>query len=248
MNDFVDVLKAVTVDCKDNGKEFTVTDRVTVIEHLLKGTDYRVIAREPLSLIYAKCEFSAGDSVVLVSSHIDCLYDSCYCDGDGDYLRGTFDNSVGNAAILFLMIQGKLPDNVVVAFTGDEEQNSQGAVQTVIALGRLQCEIKYALVLDVTNTGWNSGAHFALENDSGIDLFTAHRIVDSIEALDAKYAFKHDAEPDESWDYNDYGIPSLSVCVTVDGFLHGNAGVLLRKDSLSSYIKAISVVLKIFSY
>ena len=134
MNDFVDVLKAVTVDCKDNGKEFTVTDRVTVIEHLLKGTDYRVIAREPLSLIYAKCEFSAGDSVVLVSSHIDCLYDACSCDGDGDYLRGTFDNSVGNAAILFLMIQGKLPDNVVVAFTGDEEQNSQGAVQTVIAL------------------------------------------------------------------------------------------------------------------
>lgn len=241
----IELLKSVTVDCKDDGKGFTVADRVMVIEKLLEGTDYKRIVREPLALVYAKRELSAGDSVVLVSAHIDCLYASCFCNDNGDCLCGTFDNSIGNAAILSLMIKGLLPDNVVVVFTGDEEKDSQGAVQAVLALGRMQCEIKFALVLDATNTGWDSGASFALENDLGVDLLTAHRIIGSVEGLGVKYAFKHDAEPDESWDYNDYGIPSLSVCAVVDGFLHSNEGVLLRKSSLAPYCESVRAVLNV---
>lgn len=236
---FIELLKAVTVDCKDDGENFVVPDRVAVIEGLLVKSDYKVIAREPLALVYAKRELSAGDSVVLVSAHVDCLYDACFCAEEGDFLRGTFDNSFGNAAILWQMLAGTLPGNVVVAFTGDEERDSHGAVQTLLALGRMQCEIKFALVLDVTNTGCESGAMFALENDLGIDIFTAHKIVEAVEAVGEKYEFKHCAEPDESWDYNDYGIPVLSLCAVVKGFLHGNEGVLLRKKSLIPYGKAL---------
>lgn len=236
---FIELLKTVTVDCKDDGENFVVPDRVAVIEGLLVKSDYKVIAREPLALVYAKRELSAGDSVVLVSAHVDCLYDGCFCAEEGDFLRGTFDNSFGNAAILWQMLAGTLPGNVVVAFTGDEESDSHGAVQTVLALGRMQCEIKFALVLDVTNTGCESGAMFALENDLGIDIFTAHKIVEAIEAVGEKYEFKHCAEPDESWDYNDYGIPVLSLCAVVKGFLHGNEGVLLQKKSLIPYGKAL---------
>lgn len=236
---FIELLKAVTVDCKDDGENFVVPDRVAVIESLLDKSDYKVIAREPLALVYAKRELSAGDSVVLVSAHVDCLYDACFCAEEGDFLRGTFDNSFGNAAILWQMLAGALPGNVVVAFTGDEERDSHGAVQTLLALGRMQCEIKFALVLDVTNTGCESGAMFALENDLGIDIFTAHKIVEAVEAVGEKYEFKHCAEPDESWDYNDYGIPVLSLCAVVKGFLHGNEGVLLQKKSLIPYGKAL---------
>ena len=243
--EFIELIKTVTVDCKDNGDSFIVTDRVEAIKRLLDGTAYKPVVNEPFALVYAKRELLAGDSVVLVSAHIDSLYDSCFCNDEGDCLRGTFDNSLGNAAILSLMIQGLLPDNVVVAFTGDEERDSQGAVQVVLALGRMQCEIKFALVLDVTNTGWESGASFALENDLGVDLLTAHRIVDAAGNIGVKYAFKHDAEPDESWDYNDYGIPSLSVCAVVDGFLHGNEGVLLRKSSLAPYCKSVLALLNV---
>lgn len=243
----IELLKSVTVDCKDDGKNFTVADRVMVIEKLLEGTAYSLVAREPLALIYAKRELRAGDSVVLVSAHIDCLYASCFCNDNADCLRGTFDNSMGNAAILSLMVKGLLPDNVVVAFTGDEERDSQGAVQTLLALGRMQCEIKFALVLDVTNTGWKSGASVALENDLGIDLLTAHGIVAAVEKTGVKYIFKHDAEPDESWDYNDYGIPSLSVCAVVDGFLHGNEGVLLCKKSLVPYCKVLLAVIDVLT-
>lgn len=241
-NDFIELLKAVTVDCRDNGAAFTVDDRVAVIERLLEYSEYRIVAREPLSLLYAKRELCAGDSVVLVSSHVDCLYNSCFCIDEGDFLRGTFDNSFGNAAVLWQMLAGELPDNVVVAFTGDEEHDSTGAVQTVLALGRMQCCIKFAVVLDVTNTGYCEGAHLAFENDCGVDIMTAYRIVATAESLGVKYAFEHNAEPDETWDYYEYGIPSLSLCAPVCGNLHDNAGVLLRKEIMAGYCRVFSAV------
>ena len=161
--DFFDILQTVTIDCKDNGERFTVTDRVAVIERMLTGSCYRIVAREPLALLYAKRELCEGDRVLLISSHIDCLYGACFCNDEGDCLRGTFDNSFSNAALLWNMLNDRLPDNVVVAFTGNEESDSRGAVQTVVALGRLGCEVPTALVLDVTNEGWESGALFTLE-------------------------------------------------------------------------------------
>lgn len=244
--DFLDILQAVTVDCKDNGGCFTVTDRVAVIEHLLDGSAYRLVAREPLALVYAKRNLCEGDSVVLVSSHIDCVYSRCFSADDGDCLRGTFDNSFTNAAVLWAMINNTLPDNVVVAFTGNEESDSQGAVQTVVALGQMGCEVAAALVLDVTNEGWESGALFTLENDLGIDILTGYNIISSLEEYDGRFAFKHNALPDESWDYADYGIPSLTLCVPVGGELHGDAGVLLRKESAVEYCNVLPLLANLF--
>ena len=240
--DFFDILKAVTVDCKDNGECFTVTDRVAVVESLLENTDYKPVARKPLALLYAKRGLGEGDRVLLISSHIDCVYNSCFCNDDGDSLRGTFDNSFTNAAVLWNMLQNNFPDNVVVAFTGNEESDSQGAVQTVVALGQMGCEVAAALVLDVTNEGWESGALFTIENDLGIDILTGYNIISSLEQYGGRFAFKHNALPDESWDYADYGIPSLTLCVPVGGELHGDAGVLLRKDSALEYCKVLPLL------
>ena len=64
--DFFDILQTVTIDCKDNGECFTVTDRVAVIERMLTGSCYRLIAREPLALLYAKRELCEGDRVLLI--------------------------------------------------------------------------------------------------------------------------------------------------------------------------------------
>ncbi|MBR5852049.1 MAG: hypothetical protein IKY73_05965 [Bacteroidaceae bacterium] len=240
--DFFDILRTVTVDCKDNGECFTVTDRVAVIERMLENTEYKLISRQPLALLYAKRQVCEGDRVLLISSHIDCLHGDCFCSDDGDSLRGTFDNSFTNAALLWNMLHDKLPDNVVVAFTGNEESDSQGAVQTVVALGQMGCEVAAALVLDVTNEGWESGALFTLENDLGIDILTGYNIISSLEHYDGRFAFKHNALPDESWDYADYGIPSLTLCVPVDGDLHGDAGVMLRKESALEYCNVLSLI------
>ena len=240
--DFFDILRTVTVDCKDNGECFTVTDRVAVIERVLENTEYKLISRQPLALLYAKRQVREGDRVLLISSHIDCLHVDCFCSDDGDSLRGTFDNSFTNAALLWNMLHDKLPDNVVVAFTGNEESDSQGAVQTVVALGQMGCEVSAALVLDVTNEGWESGALFTLENDLGIDILTGYNIISSLEQYGGRFAFKHNALPDESWDYADYGIPSLTLCVPVDGDLHGDAGVMLRKESALEYCNVLSLL------
>ena len=240
--DFFDILQAVTVDCKDNGECFTVTDRVAVIERMLENTDYKLISRQPLALLYAKRQVREGDRVLLISSHIDCVYVSCFCNDEDDCMRGTFDNSFTNAALLWNMLQDRLPDNVVVAFTGDEEKDSQGAVQTVVALGQMGCEVATVLVLDVTNEGWERGALFTLENDLGIDILTGYNIISSLEQYGGRFAFKHNALPDESWDYADYGIPSLTLCVPVGGELHGDAGVLLRKESVPEYCKVLSML------
>lgn len=242
MNDFFSLLGAVTVDSKDNGEAFTVTDRVAVIEHVLGKTDYRLIARQPLALMYAKRELREGDKVLLISSHIDCVFSKCFCSDEGECLRGTFDNSFTNAALLWNMLNNTLPDNVVVAFTGDEERDSHGAVQAVVALGQSGCEVSAALVLDVTNEGWENGALFTLENDLGVDILTGYNIVSSLEKYDGSFAFKHNALPDESWDYADYGIPSLSLCVPVGGELHGDAGVLLRKESALEYCRVLPLL------
>lgn len=237
-----EILSAVTVDCKDDGKEFVVSDRIAVIERLLQGSAYKLVAREPLALLFAKRVPQEGEKMLLVSSHIDCVYDNCFCADEGDCLRGTFDNSFTNAALLWNMLHDRLPDNVVVAFTGNEEGDSQGAVQTVVALGRMGCEVASALVLDVTNEGWESGASFTLENDLGIDILTGYNIISSLEKYDGRFAFKHNALPDESWDYADYGIPSLTLCVPVGGELHGDAGVMLRKESALEYCNVLSLL------
>ena len=240
--DLFDILQAVTVDCKDNGECFTVTDRVAVVERLLENTDYKPVARKPLALLYAKRQLREGDRVLLISSHIDCVYDNCFCADEGECMRGTFDNSFTNAALLWNMLHDKLPDNVVVAFTGNEESDSQGAVQTVVALGQMGCEVAAALVLDVTNEGWESSALFTIENDLGIDILTGYNIISSLEQYGGRFAFKHNALPDESWDYADYGIPSLTLCVPVGGELHGDAGVLLRKESATEYCNVLSLL------
>ncbi len=241
-NDFFSLLQTVTIDCKDNGEHFIVDDRIKVIEQLLAGTPYKLVCREPLALVFAKHDLCEGESVVLISSHIDCLYDNCFCNDAGDCLRGTFDNSLGNTAVLWCMLNDMLPDNVVVTFTGDEERDSQGAVQTLLAIGRAGCGISLAIVQDVTNTGWESEALFAIENDSGIDLLTAHSIVSLLNGYKGQYAFEHNAEPDESWDYADYGIPCFSLCLPVCGNLHGDAGVLVRKSSVIEYCKVLSML------
>lgn len=245
--DFFDILQTITVDCKDNGECFTVTDRVAAVERIIERTNYKLISRQPLALLYAKRPVCEGDRVLLISSHIDCVYSRCFCTDEGDCLRGTFDNSFTNAALLWNMLHDHLPDNIVVAFTGNEESDSRGAVQTVVALGQMGCEVAAALVLDVTNEGWESSALFTLENDLGIDILTGYNIISSLEKYDGRFAFKHNALPDESWDYAEYGIPSLTLCVPVGGELHGDAGVLLCKESALEYSNVFPMLARILS-
>lgn len=242
-----DLLEQVTCDCKDDGERFQITNRLDVIKQFLASTDYQLLAEEDLFLLYGKKQVRSDEEVVVISSHVDCVYQHCFCRQEDDYYRGTFDNSFTNAAVLLEMKKGNLPDNVVIAFTGDEEKDSGGAVALNVFLTRLNCKIAFALVLDVTTAGWEEGKLFALENDLNIDLLTAHRIVNGVSAYQGKYEFLHFAEPDETWDYAEYGIPSLTLSAPVGGNMHGEEGVLLRKATYPIYREVLVMLACILS-
>lgn len=241
------LLESVTVDSKDNGSVFTLTNRCNVIESLLEGSSYKLIARQPLALLYSKSEPGCGDRVVLLSSHIDCVYPSLFCKDIGEGMHGTFDNSFGNAAALWSMLNDTLPGNTVVAFTGDEEVESRGALQAVELLEERGVVVSATVVLDVTNSGWNSQSLFAVENDFGFDMLTAYEIVSALEPYSGRFSYMHNALPDETFLYTQKGYPSLSLCLPVGGDIHSSSGVLLRKESALEYCRVLPVLLNIFS-
>ncbi len=235
MEQFLQILQSVTVNSRDDGEHFTDTTRIEAIEKILAQSSYELLHKGRLSLLYGKRHPREGERVVLVSSHIDSLFTQCFCVEKGDFLHGTFDNSYTNAAVIWNMLHGKFADNVIVAFTGDEEQDSRGAVEALCTLGLMQCNIAFAIVLDVTEEGWQHEALFTIENDLGIDIFTAHRLVELLKPYDGKYSYLHNAEPDESWDYDEYGVPCFTLCAPILGDMHSDEGVLLRKESFPAY-------------
>ena len=65
---------------------------------------------------------------------------------------------------------------------------------------------------------------------------------DVLEQYDGRFAFRHDAEPDEAWMFAEYGLPVLTLCVPVKGELHNDAGVLLRTESALEYCNVLSLL------
>ena len=239
---YAELLNRLTVDCKDDGKQFRKKDRIHEIKALLENSDYELLGEGSLSLLYGRPLGGENTYRTLVSSHVDCVYKNCFVeDEDGLYWKGTFDNSATNAAVIDLMLQGELDESVLVAFTGDEENGSAGAIEILQMLARMECEVGKVLVLDVTNEGWEDEAAFSIENDRGFDIITGYHIVGLLQASGASCVFVHEAEPDETWEYNKGtspdipGIPCFSLCLPVCGNMHGDDGVLLRKSSVIPY-------------
>lgn len=227
-----------TADSKDDGKQFLVTDRRETLRRLLAGSACRLLAEGRLFLLYGQQPVAHRD-IVLVSSHIDCVYRRCWCEEQADSFRGTFDNALTNAAVLHNLLEARFDAQVVVAFTGDEEKDSGGCHELVEYLcTQTGCRVRAVIVTDVTNEGWTAGSDFTLENDLGIDLFTAYRLVASLRPY--AFSFLHEAEPDESWDYHRFGLPVFSLCLPVAGELHGEEGVVCRKSSFPVYCQVLA--------
>ena len=250
------VLKRIMRLCRDDGEKFTVTDRLDEIRQVLSGSPYWLVNRDGLFHLYAAHPIEEiKGPVLLVSTHVDCEANitKCFCEDIGDgFLKGTFDNAATNAAILSLMLKGALPDNVIVAFTGDEERDSKGASETVEYLRSIGLTVEMAVVLDVTDMGWDEGADFTVENNYWQES-QGRRVIEKVKLLNAKWRFVPEdtddiptyvpkerviaceAEADESWELDEMDVPCFSFCLPVKGCMHSNAGVLARKASLAKY-------------
>ena len=259
---FNHLLTQINVLNYDNGKKFTRTDRLDAICELLWDSSYRRINANGLFHLYSKVPLSElSDELIVISSHVDCQRQITKCflkDYDNDLKQGTFDNSLTNAMAVSLMLEDALAMNVVVAFTGDEEEDSTGAADVAAFFRNLHKKIK-VIVLDVTDMGWREGCAFTIENNFWSD--TTGKIVLRLSAetgypwrfvpsdpyeipayIPNKYVIGQEAEPDESWEYDEHKVECCSLCIPIKGDMHSDDGVFVRKNSLAPYMEILSLL------
>lgn len=262
--DLMEVLSKVSVLNYDNGRIFTKVDRLEAIGSCLWGSKYRRINPQGLFHLYSpKTINSIQEQVIIVSSHIDCTESitTCFTKLDTDkMLHGTYDNAITNAAIVYLMQLGNLPDNVLVAFTGDEERDSNGAKDVIKYIQKKKIQIECVVVLDVTDMGWIDKADFTVENNFWSDCL-GQKIIGLMENSSYKWYFvpsdpdniptyinsNHiipiEAEMDESWEYDERNVECFSFCLPIYGQMHSNDGVLARQTSFENYTEMLGRIL-----
>lgn len=256
------ILTKINVLNYDNGKKFTRTDRLDNICELLWNSSYRRINANGLFHLYSKVPLSElPDEIVVISSHVDCQRQITKCfskDYNNDLIQGTFDNSLTNAMAVSLMLEDAFSTNVVAAFTGDEEEDSNGAADVAEFFRKLHKKIK-VIVLDVTDMGWREGCAFTIENNFWSD--TTGKIVSRLSSqtgvlwkfvpsdpyeipayIPNGYVIRQEAEPDESWEYDEHEVECFSLCIPTKGDMHSDDGVFVRKDSLAPYMKILSLL------
>lgn len=243
---YSDFLTQLTVDSKDNGSVFTNDTRKKVIKQLLLHSNYEVLHEGDLSLIYRKREWQSGADSKLISSHIDSVYSQCFVETAPDGWKGTFDNSATNAALIEQMLNDQLNAQTLIAFTGDEELNAGGAKEVMHFLAEAKITPTWALILDVTNEGWDDAVCYTIENDFGFDILTGYQLVALLQEAEIPCVFVHHAEPDESWEYRKglaeklSAIPCLTLCLPVSGDMHADQGVLLRAGDIAPYQEVLT--------
>ena len=260
-----EILQSLSVINRDNGKKFTCTDRLDAISSILWNSKYRMINCDGLFNLYSSMPLKQllKSGVTIVSSHVDCEQNITKCFSssvDDKTLCGTYDNSITNASILYLMTRGILPDNVLVAFTGDEEENCTGAKHLIAYLNSKKINVKKIVVLDVTDMGWKEKADFTIENNFWSES-TGKRVISVIDKLQyiwrfvpenvdeipnyisAENVILEEAEEDESWYYDEKEQNCFSFCLPVKGEMHSNSGVLVLKRAFINYTDSLSILL-----
>ena len=264
MEDLLYILKRLSVVNQDDGLTFTDTERLDSISFLLSGSPYRKAEADGLFHMYSRRPVhEISGPVILVSSHVDChrRITRCFTEiRDDGYLLGTFDNSITNAAIVYLMLSSELPDNVLVVFTGDEEEDSRGAADVSHFLRSCSLDIKNVFVLDVTSEGWDEHADLTVENDFWDEDF-GERVIELLGETDSRWRFvpedpdeipdfipkeciiHTEADPDESWEYDEEDCPCFSFCLPSAGEMHSDEGIAVRISSFRKYTEAFGRIL-----
>ena len=151
-------------------------------------------------------------------------------------------------------------ENVLVAFTGDEEEDSYGVIDAVRFLRMKHVDIELAVVLDVTDMGWDEYASFTIENNFWKDA-QGRRVIERCRRLPSEWRFVPEdpddvpayipservipveADEDESWELDELDVHCFSLCLPVNGDMHSDAGVLARRTSFPNYCDALEAVL-----
>lgn len=258
------ILKTISLPSYDNGYVFTDRTRLNAIITIASQTKYLNCIEKNRFLLFTKKPLGLlPDRLTVISTHIDAsksITDFFAEKYDHETLRGSFDNTLTNAAALSLMMDGELPDNIIFAFTGDEEENGLGALDVVTYLRKAGKGI-FAIVLDVTDCGYGK-VHFTVENDFWRSKCFDDAIRGTLSQCTEPYRFVcsgsaapyyvpssyiernsdggvYEALCDESWAYDEEAVECFSLCIPVLGAMHSNEGILCKIDSFTPYKSAI---------
>lgn len=241
----------LTVPSSDNGQAFVHTERLHLITRALTDSTYQQLDDMPLAKVYRHQNFQKNSPILLISCHIDSVYDDYFASLKDEEMQGTFDNSVCNAILIEAMLNSLLPAQVLVSFTGDEEYNSSGADQTIELLRNkgLFASLEMVIALDITEECYRK-AHYTIENyfvaqhksQSLCTFSTKHNFKNFLQGIMHATTFIKDAEADESWQYDEHNLNCFSLCLPcrlLGTDMHADTGVAILQESLKKYTYAL---------
>ena len=250
------VLGRITVRGEDDGEHFTNQARTNAIAECLAGSAWRLFHDGCLAKIYAQCEFDPAKPAVVISTHVDMVALRCYANCEGEVWKGSFDNLVTNAVVVACMLGNAFDSNVMVAFTGDEEEDLGGADEVAETLGRKGIQVDFVVVTDVTSEEWDDGKAFTIENilpedDKANQQRVATALREAVSGLDDDPCIGPDKFEDEAWEYDEYDLPCCSVCIPCGGddmsdceYMHLEEGVVIRRSTIKKYAEALIAVVE----
>ena len=180
------------------------------------------------------------DSIIVISSHVDThenITEPFSEIREENKLYGTYDNSITNAAVLTLMLEDRLPEHVVVAFTGNEEQAMRGATTLGMYLNDHHIRAK-VIVTDVTDRGYKGKNAFSLENSCNCSRWTV-KVMKTLADSEFKWKLRDIYMDDESCSYYGLGFECMSICIPTKGKMHSNSGLKTRLSTYNKYIDAL---------
>lgn len=265
------ILERLAVTSRSNKCKIIDYTRLNVIRDELKGSLYQETQGD-LCSIWSKVPIHQlkDKDIILVSSHVDIVDDMTQCfsilQKDGFY-KGTYDNEGTNAAITILMRENDIPENVVFAFTGEEERcTCAGAINALKILYENVNSIS-CIALDVTYEGYRSNQLMSLENMSPSEkdpvawmdktfadilmtepeskTFCFIRKEDTVVPSTAPLEYIENAYAmfDEATAYAHYGLPSMSLCLPCNGPMHSNSGVEVKQPVFEGYVISVASVI-----
>lgn len=232
---------ASTINHDANGQFLSgKTQRLDLIKELLGETEYQ-LTEIGLCHLYSKRPIKEiSEPLTVISSHVDTHREITKPFSEmreERKLYGTYDNSITNAAVLTLMLENRLPDTVVVAFTGNEEYGMQGASDLSEYLNdeRIHANV---IVTDVTHRGYKGKNAFSFENSCHSDIWTM-KVKDAMHKSDFTWKLEDNYGDDETYAYSRHGLECFSFCIPTKGQMHSNAGLKTRISTYDKYIEAL---------
>lgn len=245
-----DLLHKLTVVCRDNGRVFTNNERLVRIDEALQNSPFKYKQEGKLFVAYTQVPVEMlADSIIVVSSHVDLKAGTTRCTSqeiDEEYLVGNYDNSITNAAIVTLMQDSKLPLNVMVVFTGDEEEGGKGAEEVCAYVKKELKRNPKCIVLDVTGRGYKKRV-FTIENKHMKKKWQA-RMMSWFVQCDKNGRWIQKNDDDDESDIYRKEMPCFSLCLPTKDMgadMHSNEGLKVRKKAYLGYIDVLAEVINV---